>query len=110
MPSTRSVPSMPVTLTSSPIRKLTSAPTSRVATKRMAQAAMMRADGISMNSVRCSDREPPKVQATTPATIQVSSERASLTKPRLKLTRLEMAMMAMIVQSTQVNATVQPTN
>jgi hypothetical protein len=37
--------------------------------------------------------------------IQVSSESASLTKPRFKLIRLEMTTTAINAQSTQVNAT-----
>ena len=40
--------------------------------------------------------------------IQVSKDKASLTKPRLKLIKLDTAMMAIIAQSTQVNATVRP--
>jgi hypothetical protein len=42
--------------------------------------------------------------------IQVSKDKASLTKPRLKLIKLDTAMMAIIAQSTQVNATMQVTD
>ncbi|MMZ68694.1 hypothetical protein D1872_314120 [compost metagenome] len=59
---------------------------------------------------RYSDSEPPNIQATTPAMIQVSSDSASLTKPRLRLINAEMATIATIAQSTQVNGTVQPTD
>ena len=75
-----------------------------------AQAAMMRAEGVWMYSPRCCASAPPNIQATAPATIQVSRDKASLTKPRLRLIRLETTMMATIVQSTQVNATMQPTS
>ncbi|MNG22445.1 hypothetical protein D3C84_1069270 [compost metagenome] len=90
------------------MRKLTSAPTSKVATKRIAQAAITRAEGNWMYGARCWDNAPPNIQAMAPATIQVSNDRASLTKPRLKLMRLETTMMPIIVQSTQVNATLRP--
>jgi hypothetical protein len=63
-----------------------------------------------MYPARYSDNEPPNIQATTPAMIQVTSDNASLTKPRLKLIKAEMAMIATIAQSTQVNGTVQPTD
>ncbi|MNF06994.1 hypothetical protein D3C80_2070670 [compost metagenome] len=46
MPRKRSVPDSPVTRINSPTRKLTMAPTSKVATNRMAQPAMMRIDGV----------------------------------------------------------------
>ncbi len=105
MPRKRSVPDKPVTLISSPIRKLTSAPTSKVATNSNAQAAMTCAEGVLMYSARWWDNAPPNIHATTPATIQVTSESASFTKPRFKLIRLDTAMTAMMAQSTQVNAT-----
>ena len=66
--------------------------------------------GVWMYSPRCCASAPPNIQATAPATIQVSRDKASLTKPRLRLIRLETTMMATIVQSTQVNATMQPTS
>ena len=59
---------------------------------------------------RYCDSEPPNIQATTPAMIQVHSDNASFTKPRFKLIKAEMAMIATIAQSTQVNGTVQPTD
>ncbi len=74
------------------------------------QAAITRADGVSMKRSRYTDSAPPNIQATTPAMIQVSSDRASLTKPRFKLIRLETAITATIAQSTQVNATMLPAN
>ena len=40
--------------------------------------------------------------------IQMSKDKASLTKPRLRLISVETAMIAMIAQSTKVNATVLP--
>jgi hypothetical protein len=42
--------------------------------------------------------------------IQVSNDSASLTKPRLRLIKLEMLTTAIIAQSTQVNATMQVTD
>ncbi len=75
-----------------------------------AQAAMTRTDGVAMNSERCSASAPPNIQATTPATIQVTSDRASSTKPRFPLIRLEITMTAIIAQSNQVSTTVQTTN
>jgi len=42
--------------------------------------------------------------------IQVHSDSASFTKPRFKLINAEMAMIATIAQSTQVNGTVQSTD
>ncbi|GAB3393681.1 hypothetical protein GCM10027514_38790 [Azotobacter armeniacus] len=42
--------------------------------------------------------------------IQVTSDKASLTKPRVKLIKLETAAIAMIAQSIQVNTMVQPMN
>jgi hypothetical protein len=63
-----------------------------------------------MYPARYSDSEPPNIQATAPAMIQVTSDNASLTKPRLRLIKAEMAMIATIAQSTQVNGTVQPTD
>src|SRR5690606_3023205 len=101
----RSVPDNPVTRTSSPTRKLISAPANRVATNKMTQAVMTRAEGVLMKSTRCSASAPPNIHAMTPATIQISSESASLTKPRLRLIKPETAMTAMIDQSTQVKDT-----
>jgi hypothetical protein len=49
--------------------------------------------------------EPPNIQATAPAMIQVSKDNASLTKPRLRLIKAEMATIARIAQSTGVNGT-----
>src|SRR5690606_24403134 len=97
MPRKRSVPENPVTRTN--------APTSNVATNKMAHAAMTCADGVLMNSARWCESAPPNIHATTPAMIQVSSDSASLTKPRFKLIRLEMTMTATMAQSTQVKVT-----
>jgi hypothetical protein len=54
-----------------------------------------------MYPARYSDSEPPNIQATAPAMIQVTSDKASLTKPRLRLIKAEMAMIATIAQSTR---------
>jgi len=40
--------------------------------------------------------------------IQVSNDSASFTKPRLRLIKAEMATIATIAQSTQVNGTFEP--
>src|SRR5690554_329824 len=77
------------------------APTIRVATNNRAKAVIYRRDGVDIRSVNNKDKRWLNSKATTRAVIQTSSERASLTKPRLMLIKADRDTMPTMVQSAQ---------